>query len=74
MGKKVLVKDLELIEYQEAWDLQSNLFKEVVDRKLDNRKKTLEQQIEQFHYLLFAEHPHVYTLGRNGKEEHLLLD
>jgi lipoyl(octanoyl) transferase len=76
MSKNIVFKDLGLIPYQEAWDLQTEFFNEVIERKLANRKteKTLQPQQEQFHYLLFCEHPHVYTLGRNGKEEHLLLN
>ena len=74
MGKEIVFKDLGLIPYEEAWDLQTELFNELIDRKLKNRKAAEEEQEEQFHYLLFCEHPHVYTLGRNGKEEHLLLN
>ncbi len=74
MGKEIVFRDLGLIDYQEAWDLQTRLFQEVIDRKLSNRKVEEHLQQEQFHYLLFCEHPHVYTLGRNGKEEHLLLN
>lgn len=74
MSKEVVYKDLGLIPYEEAWDLQTKLFEEVIERKLNNRKLEKEQQQEQFHYLLFCEHPHVYTLGRNGKEAHLLLN
>ena len=72
MGKEVVYMDLGLLPFQEAWDLQTKLFEEVVGRKLSNRDSQKYQ--EQFHYLLFCEHPHVYTLGRNGKEEHLLLN
>ncbi|BDS10052.1 lipoyl(octanoyl) transferase LipB [Aureispira anguillae] len=74
MGKEIIYKDLGVIPYTEAWDLQTKLFEEVVERKLTNRKLEVEEQQEQFHYLLFCEHPHVYTLGRNGKEAHLLLN
>lgn len=74
MGKEIVFKDLGLIPYEEAWDLQTELFNELIDRKLKNRKAAENEQEEQFHYLLFCEHPHVYTLGRNGKEEHLLLN
>lgn len=76
MGKGIVYRDLGLISYQEAWDLQTTLFDEVIARKLANRKAEREQmaQEEQFHYLLLCEHPHVYTLGRNGNEAHLLLN
>lgn len=74
MGKEIFYKDLGLVPYQQAWDLQTRLFEQVIERKMHNRKAAEEEQINQFHYLLFCEHPHVYTLGRNGKESHLLLD
>lgn len=72
--RKVIFRDLGEIDYQEAWDYQTVLFKEVIHRKVENRKLEEAQQLEQNSYLLFCEHPHVYTLGRNGKEDHLLLD
>jgi lipoyl(octanoyl) transferase len=74
MGKEIFYKDLGLVPYQQAWDLQTRLFEQVIERKMHNRKVEASEQHNQFHYLLFCEHPHVYTLGRNGKESHLLLD
>jgi lipoyl(octanoyl) transferase len=74
MGKEIVYKDLGVIPYQAAWDLQTTLFEEVIARKVSNRKALPTEIQEQYHYLLFCEHPHVYTLGRNGKEEHLLLN
>ena len=72
--KKVHFEDLGLIDFQGAWDFQTQKFNEIVQRKLDNRNLPQSEQINQEHWLIFCEHPHVYTLGRNGKEEHLLLD
>ena len=72
MNKQVTFKDLGLIDYNEAWSYQEELFKEVIDQKLKNR--SLDQPIDTPNYLVFCEHPHVYTLGKSGKEEHLLLD
>lgn len=74
MGKTIAYQDLGLVPYTEAWELQTTLLEEVIGRKLHNRKASAEEQVEQFHHLLLCEHPHVYTLGRNGKESHLLLD
>ena len=74
MSKRIILKDLGLIEYKDAWGLQTQLFEEVIQRKVINRKLPKEEQKEQQHYFLFAEHPHVYTLGRNGQEAHLLLN
>lgn len=72
--RKVRYVNLRLIDYQKAWDFQTEKFEEIVQRKLENRNLDPENRLEQMHYLIFCEHPHVYTLGRNGKEDHLLLD
>jgi lipoyl(octanoyl) transferase len=71
-NKKVKYIDLGLIDYQKAWDIQEAYFKEIVDLKVENRTLDLKQYTP--NYLLFCEHPHVYTLGKSGKIEHLLLD
>jgi len=68
----VQVQDLGLIDYKEAWDLQESLLKESVDLKVAKRINNSENL--PVNHLLFCEHPHVYTLGKSGKQEHLLLD
>jgi len=68
-----MFRDLGLIDYQEAWDYQEQLFQETVDRKFQNRKLPEAEQKPTQNYLLFCEHPHVYTLGKSGKREHLLV-
>jgi lipoyl(octanoyl) transferase len=73
-GKKVLFKNLGLIDYKEAWDLQEKLFKEVIDIKLSNRNLPENEQVLTPNYLLFCQHPHVYTLGKSGKKDHLLVN
>lgn len=70
----MLFRDLGLIDYQEAWDYQEQLFQATVDRKFANRKLPEEEKEATENYLLFCEHPHVYTLGKSGKREHLLVD
>lgn len=65
-------KDLGLIDYQEAWDFQEKLFAETIARKIAARDNPDAPETE--HHLLFCEHPHVYTLGKSGKEEHLLVN
>ena len=69
---KVNFKDLGLIDYKEAWDYQEELFKFNVDAKIENRKAD-KVVTETKNHLLFCEHPHVYTLGKSGDENHLLL-
>ena len=73
-NKKVLFKNLGQIDYKEAWDYQEKLFHDLVAIKLANRDLPEDQQKITNNYLLFCEHPHVYTLGKSGKEEHLLLN
>lgn len=70
--QRVIFQDLGKIAYQEAWDYQEKLFQELVARKLRNRDLAESEKEASSHYLLFCEHPPVYTLGRSGKEEHLL--
>lgn len=62
------------MDYQQAWNLQEALFAGVVERKIANRQLAPEAQQPTPNYLLFVEHPHVYTLGKSGKPEHLLLN
>jgi lipoyl(octanoyl) transferase len=74
INKNIKVIDLGQIDYQEGWDYQEKLFKEIIDLKLANRDKALAEQTITPNYILFCEHPHVYTLGKSGKQENLLLD
>ena len=69
---KVIFNDLGLIDYKESWDYQTNLFDSIVQQKIFNRKNPENQKITE-NYLLFCEHPHVYTLGKSGSEENLLI-
>jgi lipoyl(octanoyl) transferase len=73
-NKKVLFKDLGLIDYKEAWDYQESLFSSVIEQKMQNRLVEEDQQTATMNYLLFCEHPHVYTLGKNGSENNLLVN
>lgn len=69
-------QDLGAIDYQEAWDYQTRLHRQLIDHKLNNRTLVKEGKAPepQAHYLLFCEHPPVYTLGKSGSLDHLLLD
>ncbi|MCX6190947.1 MAG: lipoyl(octanoyl) transferase LipB [Flavobacteriia bacterium] len=68
----VKIHRLGLIDYKEAWDYQENIFNDIVALKIKNRNEGT--NILPQNHLVFCEHPHVYTLGKSGKEEHLLLD
>jgi len=63
-----------LIDYKVAWDYQEDLFRGIIDRKIENRKRPEEEHTETPNYLLFCEHPHVYTLGKSGDAANLLID
>lgn len=64
--------DLGLMEYEAAFAFQEKLMKEIIDLKLNNRSKTPDLQAETPNYLLFVEHPHVYTMGKSGDEQNML--
>lgn len=72
MNKKVKFTDWGLLDYQEAWDLQELVFKETIAVKTSNRTNGTAEETPNF--LIFCEHPHVYTLGKSGHPENLLLD
>jgi len=73
--KQVHFRDLGRLAYQPAWDLQTEIHAATVARKRANRArvKAGESPGEQHHHLLFVEHPPVYTLGKSGSPDHLLL-
>ncbi|MEI6864570.1 lipoyl(octanoyl) transferase LipB [Flavicella sp.] len=72
MNKKVYIRELGRKGYQEAWDYQVELFDSIIEKKMINRNN--EQQLPTDNYLLFVEHPHVYTLGKSGNLSNLLLN
>jgi len=71
MNKKIILQDLGFKDYQETWDYQETLFKDIVDLKIANRREDLDRETP--NYLIFVEHPHVYTLGKSGDFDNLLL-
>jgi lipoyl(octanoyl) transferase len=72
MKPEVQFIDLGLIDYKEAWDFQEKLFRETVDLKIARRKGESDEPTK--NYLIFCQHPHVYTLGKSGDRENLLLN
>lgn len=71
-NKKVQLQDLGLKDYKETWDYQEALFKGVIDTKIKNRRE--DAGLETPNYLLLVEHPHVFTLGKSGDMDNLLVD
>ena len=72
MNKNVALQDLGLKDYKETWDYQEFLFQKTVDLKIKNRRE--ETELPTPNHLLFVEHPHVYTLGKSGDIDNLLVD
>jgi len=72
MNKTIQLQDLGNRDYKSTWEYQEELFKDLVDLKIKNRREELDLPTP--NYLLFVEHPHVYTLGKSGDLENLLLN
>ncbi len=72
MNKEIWVQDLGLNDYKQTWDYQEQLFKKIVDLKIKNRREA--SNLETPNYFLFVEHPHVYTLGKSGDINNLLVN
>ena len=74
MSYSVVYKDLGQKDYKEAWDCQADIFSRLVESKKlgtiygDSVRNAIPGT------LILVEHPHVYTLGKNGSENNLLLD
>ncbi|MBP1838112.1 lipoyl(octanoyl) transferase LipB [Formosa algae] len=72
MNKIIKLQDLGLRDYKDTWDYQEELFKHIVDLKIQNRRE--DTSIPTPNYFLFVEHPHVYTLGKSGHMSNMLLN
>lgn len=62
------------MDYKACWDFQEELFNGIIQRKIANRQLPDQEQVPTENYLLFVEHPPVYTLGKSGDEKNLLLN
>ncbi len=74
MTIQVKYQDLGLIDYRKAWDYQEELFDGILNRKAENRKLPVDKQVLPPNYILFCEHPHVFTMGKSGNEKNLLIN
>jgi lipoyl(octanoyl) transferase len=72
MQPLVYFRDLGLIDYKEAWDFQETIFNNTIQEKIQIRNG--DDSLQTKNYLLFCEHPHVFTLGKSGSESNLLLN
>ena len=71
MNKDIHIQDLGLKDYKETWDYQETLFKEILDLKIKNRREGT--NLSTPNHFLFVEHPHVFTLGKSGDFDNLLI-
>ncbi|WP_456461802.1 lipoyl(octanoyl) transferase LipB [Lutibacter sp.] len=69
--QQIKLLDLGLKDYKETWDYQESLFQSTIQLKIENRKNNTNHKTP--NYFLFVEHPHVYTLGKSGDINNLLL-
>lgn len=79
--QRVEFRDLGLMNYKEAWDYQESLLQDNVRLKsvannqmVPTVDHTLHSSLPTTHYLLFVEHPPVYTLGKSGNLENVLIN
>ena len=72
--KKVIFQDLGAMDYAEAWDLQKKLLDQIQEIKAFNQNLPVCEQTVNYNFLLFLVYPHVYTLGKSGKQQNLLVD
>ncbi len=72
-NREVKFIDLGLRDYKEVWEMQEQLFAESVNIKIENRKRDSNQQEQIPNYLIFCEHPHVYTIGKSGDQKNILI-
>lgn len=71
MNKNVSVIDIGRQDFKSVWDYQEILLAENIDIKIANKRKGLNQMTK--NHLIIVEHPHVYTLGKSGDPNNLLL-
>ncbi|MCT8338670.1 lipoyl(octanoyl) transferase LipB [Flavobacteriaceae bacterium TK19130] len=71
MNKRIQLEDLGRKDYKETWDYQEELFQEILNVKVSNRRENADLPTP--NHFLFVEHPHVYTLGKSGDKSNLLI-
>lgn len=74
MRYNVKYEDVGLKDYKETWDYQEIIFQKLVDKKKISNAIGPAMGEPDNGTLIFVEHPHVYTLGKSGSENNLLLN
>jgi len=70
----VVYQDIGQKDYKETWDYQTEIFTKLVNNKRSVKEAVGKSAGKLSGTLIFVEHPHVYTLGKSGSENNLLLD
>jgi len=74
LSYNVVYQDIGVSDYKETWSLQEKIFKKLIDSKLNNYQTISGDENSDAGTLILVEHPHVYTLGKSGSENNLLID
>jgi lipoyl(octanoyl) transferase len=74
LSYNVLYQDIGVREYGDTWNLQEKIFRQLIDKKLNGYQSTSTDENSGSGTLIFVEHPHVYTLGKNGSANNLLIN
>lgn len=74
MSYRVVYKDIGLKDYKQTWDYQTEIFTRLIENKIQVRESANTSVNKSPGTLIFVEHPNVYTLGKSGSENNLLLD
>jgi len=74
LSYSVLYQDIGLSDYEVSWKMQENIFRKLVDNKLHSHRSIPAYENSDHGSLIFVEHPHVYTLGKSGSKNNLLIN
>ncbi len=73
INNKVYFQDWKMVDYQDGLNRQLSFFNNIIDKKIENRKLDPSSRTPTDNFLFFCEHNHVYTLGKSGSKDHLLI-
>jgi len=74
LSYSVAYQDIGVRDYKDTWNFQENIFRKLIDNKVNRVHESLTDENPDPGTLIFVEHPHVYTLGKSGSENNLLID
>lgn len=72
MSIKTVFMDWGRISYANAWEKQTEIHNKIKENKLNNQRNGIFREYK--HHLIFCEHNPVFTLGKSGKMDHLLIE